>query len=149
MGSSLFVKKNFSKDQNFCPQIDGLISQSSEHHHNPLKRAKAIENCIYAPLVYRNQILYGIVQIANTNPREIFTEEDVNFIKLVCTNIATCLHTQKQQFIEKIAAQKKVNSTILSAMSHTVDSSQAILVLSNKLFQEKQNPFKALQLFLY
>ena len=95
IGSSLFVKKNFSKDQNFCPQIDGLISQSSDHNQNPLKRAKAIENCIYAPLVYRNQILYGIVQIANTDPREIFTEEDVNFIKLVCTNIATCLHTQK------------------------------------------------------
>ncbi len=95
IGSTLFVKKNFSKEQNFCPQIDGLISQSSEHHQNPLKRAKAIENCIYAPLVYRNQILYGIVQIANTNPREIFTEDDINFIKLVCTNIATCLHTQK------------------------------------------------------
>ena len=141
--------RDFSIHKNFCPQIDNIVMHESA---NPLKRAKVLDNCVYAPIPIsgksdsgKNYI--GLIQIANSAKSLEFGQQDLKFLKIICQSAGAFLERIRQAHHERINVQRRLDATMLSSQLEGSQTNQ-ILVLSNKLFLEKSNPFKALVQFL-
>ena len=129
--NSPMVRSNCSQDACYNERIDGLIQNGKQQ--NPHKRPLKVSNCIYAPIVAAKSAFFGILQIANSNQADGFTEQDIKIVKIICNHLAEYLKNLKTSFYNQLNVKKRFDATILSTQIETSQANQ-ILVYSNKLF---------------
>jgi hypothetical protein len=57
-----------------------------------MKRPRNLENCIYAPLTHASSANFGVIQVANYDREEGFSQEDARLLRIIAQNVAQFLH---------------------------------------------------------
>ena len=70
-------------DKNYKGEVDGLIYEASlqEESDRSIKR-RSIENAIVMPMVSTKGLVVGVIQIANSEKQNPFTDLDMDIMRL-------------------------------------------------------------------
>ncbi|MGD8884767.1 MAG: ATP-binding protein [Gammaproteobacteria bacterium] len=114
--------------------------QASEYASYPCYEFSHIESYVSLPL-FVNQVKFGTVNFSSTQPREPFTESDIDFLKLISNWISVTLERKISQQIsvakETAEAASKTKSSFLANMSHELRTPLNAILGYNQLLREE------------
>ncbi|HEY5602141.1 MAG TPA: ATP-binding protein [Gammaproteobacteria bacterium] len=114
--------------------------QESKHARYPCYEFSHVESYIAMPL-YVNQVSYGTVNFASVQPREAFTENDIDLLRLITNWISVTLERKISQQIavakETAEAASKTKSSFLANMSHELRTPLNAILGYNELLREE------------
>lgn len=114
--------------------------QESEYASYPCYEFSHIESYISVP-VFVNQVKFGTVNFSSTHPREPFTENDIDLLKLITNWISVTLERKISQQIsiakETAEAANKTKSSFLANMSHELRTPLNAILGYNQLIRDE------------
>ncbi len=134
-------------DKTFCSftiNADAPVAiphvQESKHARYPCYEFSQVESYVALPL-YVNQVNYGTVSFASVQPREAFTENDIDLLRLITNWISVTLERKISQQIavakETAEAASKTKSSFLANMSHELRTPLNAILGYNELLREE------------
>ena len=103
IGEALFnpnngiMKRNAKKDKAFNKEVDGLIYQTSGEESD--RHPRVIENVIVMPMISSKSQVVGVIQIANSEKQNAFTDLDMDIIRLFAAKFGAFIAETREQTI--------------------------------------------------
>ncbi|WP_455366701.1 GAF domain-containing sensor histidine kinase, partial [Kaarinaea lacus] len=114
--------------------------QESKHARYPCYEFSQVESYIALPLRV-NQLNYGTVNFASTQPHKAFTDNDIDLLRLITNWISVTLERKISQQIavakETAEAANKTKSSFLANMSHELRTPLNAILGYNELLREE------------
>jgi len=140
-GQEIPLEKTFCS---FTIKANTVISipnvQLSKHASYPCFEFAQVDSYIALPLKV-NQVVYGTVNFSSTQPRDAFTNNDIDLLRLITNWISVTLERKISQQIaiakETAEAASKTKSSFLANMSHELRTPLNAILGYNELLREE------------
>jgi len=93
------MKRNAKKDKAFNQEVDGLIYETGGEDND--RHPRVIENVIVMPMMSSKGHIVGVVQIANSEKQNVFTDLDMDIIRLFAAKFGAFIAETREQTLQK------------------------------------------------
>jgi hypothetical protein len=142
------LKRNVKNDRGFNDSVDNLIYHYQDEEDRVRKKRRMIENTIVMPMLNTKGQVIGLIQVGNSEKQLVFTEHDLDIVRLVACKIANFVTDARARCQRKALFKKQMEVSLI----HSTLESQSvtrILTLANQLFQSgRKQPIQEVGYFL-